>query len=262
MGPMLRRSGARGDRSGLPWRTAPTLTYVEDQRERASRRGILLTIGAVVTLVAVVALVPPLRDAVKAALTGDTEGLRAEIRDLGFGGVLLLLALMLLHAFVWYPSEIPTAAAGFVYGFWSALPLVLGGWLISAVFTWWIGREAARPLLHRIIGRQRFERAEAAVQRGGVVMLLAARLVPVVPFSLIGFVAGAAGVSLWRFTWTTLIGYLPLMIIVTLLGSRLEELSLNDPVIWAAVAALIVLLIIARPLARRLRLEPEPEAKA
>jgi uncharacterized membrane protein YdjX (TVP38/TMEM64 family) len=223
--------------------------------------GIALTVGSMLVLVAIVLLVPELRDAAKAALTGDTETLREEVRSLGVGGVLLLLALMLLHAFVWYPSEIPTAAAGFVYGFWVALPIVLAGWLISAVFTWWIGRDAARPLLHRLVGTERFERAQRAVQRGGVTILLAARLVPVVPFSLIGLVAGAAGVRLFRFSWTTLVGYLPLMVLVTLLGSRLQELSFDDPVIWVAVAGLLVLVVLARPLARKLRLEPEPEPK-
>ena len=51
---------------------------------------------------------------------------------------------------------------------------------------------------------------EDAIDRGGATLLLAARLVPIVPFSLTGIVAGAARVPLWRFTWTTAVGYLPI----------------------------------------------------
>ena len=40
--------------------------------------------------------------------------------------------------------------------------------------------------------RQRFDRLERAVEHGGVTLLLAARLVPIVPFSLFSYVAGAA----------------------------------------------------------------------
>jgi uncharacterized membrane protein YdjX (TVP38/TMEM64 family) len=165
----------------------------------------------------------------------------------------VLLALMLLHAVVWYPAEIPTAAAGFVYGFWAALPIVVLGWLLSALGTYALGRHAGRPALHRLAGAARFRRAEAALHRGGAGALLAARLIPVVPFSLVGLVAGAARVPVWRFTWTTVVGFLPLASVMTLLGSRLEDLSLRDPLVWLALAPLAVLLAVTRPLARRVR---------
>jgi hypothetical protein len=40
---------------------------------------------------------------------------------------------------------------------------------------------------------------------------------------------------------------------MTLLGSRLEDLSLRDPLVWLALAPLVVLLALSRPLARRMR---------
>jgi hypothetical protein len=47
-----------------------------------------------VALGAVVAAVPPLREAVATALRGDTGELRSELRDLGAFGVLVVLALI------------------------------------------------------------------------------------------------------------------------------------------------------------------------
>ena len=61
-------------------------------------------------------------------LSGDAGRLRSELRDLGAAGALVLVGLMLVHAVVPFPSELVNAAAGFVYGFWLALPLVLAGW--------------------------------------------------------------------------------------------------------------------------------------
>jgi uncharacterized membrane protein YdjX (TVP38/TMEM64 family) len=69
----------------------------------------------------------------------------------------------------------------------------------------------------------------------------------------VGLVAGAARVPLWRFTWTTVVGFLPLTVVITLLGSRLEDLSLRDPVLWLALVPLLVLVAVSRPLARRMR---------
>jgi uncharacterized membrane protein YdjX (TVP38/TMEM64 family) len=125
--------------------------------------------------------------------------------------------------------------------------------------TYAFGRYAARTLLHRLAGEQRFQRAESAVRRGGATVLIAARLVPVMPFSLTGYVAGAARVPVGRFAWTTVVGFLPITLVVCLLGSRLKSLSFSDPLLYAAVVPILALLIAARPLARRMR---DPEASS
>ena len=217
--------------------------------------GFAAVVALAAAIVAVVLSVPAVHDGARHAISGDTGALRRDLRGLGATSVLVLLALMLLHVVVWFPAEILMAAAGFVYGFWLALPIVLGGWLLSALASYALGRYAGRPLLHRIAGRERFERAERAVIRGGWPALLAARLVPVVPFSLTGYVAGAARVRVWTFAWTTVVGYIPLCAVVTLLGSRLQSLSLEDPLLWLALVPVALLLLAVRPLARRLRLD-------
>ncbi len=218
-----------------------------------SRRGLLVTLAIAVAAGLTVWLVSPLHQAAGYVLSGNTEALRTQLRDLGAGGVLVLYGVMLVHVVVWYPAEIPTAAAGFVYGFWLAMPILMVGWLISALATFAVGHYAGRPVLYRLAGERRFLRAERAVARGGWPILLAARFVPVMPFSLTGFVAGAAGVPLWRFTWTTVIGFLPITAIFALLGSRLQELSLTDPVLYIALAPILLLLAAGHPLAKRMR---------
>jgi uncharacterized membrane protein YdjX (TVP38/TMEM64 family) len=223
----------------------------------ATRRGIWLTLAFLLVLGLTVWLVAPLHEAAGNVVSGDTSGLKQQLRDLDAWGVVVLLVVMLAHAVIPYPAEIPTAAAGFVYGFALALPIIMTGWLLSALLTYAMGRYAGRSLLHRLAGEARFRRAEATVLRGGWPVLLAARLVPVVPFSLVGYVAGAARVPLWRFSWTTVVGFSPLTIIFVLLGSRLEQLSLDDPLLYVALAPIIALLLAAKPLARRLRERPE-----
>ena len=74
---------------------------------------------------------------------------------------------MLVHAVVPFPSELVNAAAGFVYGFWIALPLVLVGWTVSALATYAIGRGAARPLLLRLAGRSGSTRARRSSSAAG-----------------------------------------------------------------------------------------------
>jgi uncharacterized membrane protein YdjX (TVP38/TMEM64 family) len=217
----------------------------------------LVAIGVTVAglaLVAVVVLaVPALRESCAAAIQGDTAEVREQVDSLGLAGPLLVLALTLLHAVVFYPAEIVDAAAGFAFGFWPALALMTVGWLLSGLICFAIGHSIARPLLDRWLGRERFERTERAIERGGATLLLGMRLIPIVPFSLLSYAAGAARVPLWRFVWTTAVGYMPITALTVYLGSRLESLSLTDPLLLGSVAALLALLAAGHWVVRRQR---------
>jgi uncharacterized membrane protein YdjX (TVP38/TMEM64 family) len=213
-------------------------------------RGAGIALVGVVALAVLVLAIEPIRSGVSDAVGGDTSGLRDDLRGLGVSGALIVLVIGLVHVFVWYPAEILDAAAGYVYGFWVAMPLIMAVWLVNALVAYWIGRHAARPVLHRFINPERFDRFELLAERGGVTLLLAMRLVPVVPFSLFSYAAGAARVPLGRFVWTTAVGYLPLTTVFVYLGSQLEELSATDPVLWIGALVLIALLVLTARLRR------------
>ncbi|HEX6665381.1 MAG TPA: VTT domain-containing protein [Solirubrobacterales bacterium] len=218
---------------------------------RPSLAAVVVTLGGIALLAAMVLAIPELREAFEAAVRGDTAEVRSKVKDLGVAGPLLIFALALIHAVVFYPAEIVDAAAGFVYGFFPALALMMLGWLLSGLVCFAIGRSVARPLLDRWFGRERFERAEAAIERGGVTLLLAIRLLPIVPFSLVSYAAGAARVPLWRFIWTTFVGYLPITALAVYFGTRLEGLSLTDPLVLGSAAALLALLLVGHWAMRR-----------
>src|SRR5215203_4714226 len=193
-------------------------------------------------MAAIVIAVDPLRDSVAALLQGDHDKVREEIDSLGVAGPLLILALALLHSVVFYPAEIVDAAAGFAYGFFPALVLVMAGWLLNGLACWAIGRSIARPLLDRWFGAERFERVERAIERGGPTLLLAMRLIPILPFSIVSYAAGAARVPAGRFLWTTALGYLPITVLSVYFGTRLEGLALTDPLVIGSALALLALL--------------------
>jgi uncharacterized membrane protein YdjX (TVP38/TMEM64 family) len=224
--------------------------------------GVALTLAGIAVGAAVALAIPSLRDAVTDAVQGETGSVR---HDLGgnVGGVLLLLWLAMVHVVVWYPAEILDAAAGYVFGFALGFPLVLGSWLISGLLSYEVGRHAARPLLYRLAGERRFLRVEELINRGGATVLLAARLIPIMPFSLLGYVCGAARVPLGRFFWTTAVGYAPITAYFTYLGSKLEGFSIEDPIVWIGGGALLLGILGVRFLlpgsARRAGAGPEPE---
>lgn len=207
--------------------------------------GIAVTVVGILIGVGVAFAIPSLRGAMSDAFHGDTAALRNDLNG-NAAGAFLVLWLALVHVIVWYPAEILDAAAGYVFGFGVGFPLVLACWLISGLASYAIGRHFARPLLYRIAGEERFVRIERIVHRGGALALIAVRLIPIMPFSLMGYVSGAARVPLWRFTWTTAVGYAPITAYFTYVGSQLEGFSVEDPVLWIGGGALLLAIAGAR----------------
>jgi uncharacterized membrane protein YdjX (TVP38/TMEM64 family) len=184
-----------------------------------------ITLAGVALLAGLVFAIPELHEAALAAIHGETDKVQSEIASLGVAGPLLILVLTLIHAVVFYPAEIVDAAAGLAYGFLPALALMMFGWVLSGLACFFVGRSVARPLLDRWFGSERFERIEARIERGGAKALIAARLIPIFPFSIVCYAAGAARVPVWRFTWTTAVGYLPITAISVYFGTQLDLLS-------------------------------------
>ena len=219
-------------------------------RERLT---ILATIVAAMAITGLLFAIEPIRDAVSAAFAGDLGEMRSELDSLGAVAALVLVGIALVHAIVPFPAEFPTAAAGFVFGFAIAFPLMVAAWTLSCLVAYALARGIGPPLLDRLAGKERMEATDRLIARGGWPILLAGRLIPVVPYNLVSYAAGATRVPLARFTWTTAVGVVPLTALTALLGQRLQEPRFDDPVLWGILLGVIALLALARPLGRRLR---------
>jgi uncharacterized membrane protein YdjX (TVP38/TMEM64 family) len=210
-----------------------------------------LTLAGVLLLAGLVAAIPALRHAAVAAVHGETSEVRAQIKSLGAGGPLIITGLAVIHSVVPYPAEIVNAAAGFAYGFWGGLAIVIPGWMISAIICYWFGTGVARPLLDRWFGAERFAKFERMVGRGGITLLIALRLLPIVPFSLISAAAGAARVPFGRYCWTTAVGFLPITALAVYFGTRLEGIRFTDPAVIAAIVGIVLLLLVGNWIIKR-----------
>ena len=219
-------------------------------RERLSIRA---TLTAALALTGLLFAIDPIRDAVSAAFAGDLSEMRSELDSLGAAAALVLIGIALVHAVVPFPAEFPTAAAGFVFGFAIAFPLMVLAWTVSCVAAYLLARGVGPPVLERLAGRERMESTDRLIARGGWPILVAGRLIPVIPYNVVSYAAGATRVPIGRFTWTTAVGVIPLTALTALLGARLQEPRFDDPVLWAVLGGVILLLALARPLSRRLR---------
>ncbi|WCB94394.1 hypothetical protein DSM104299_03128 [Baekduia alba] len=214
--------------------------------------------AGVALLAALCLLVHPLREAIGHAASGDTTALREQLRGTGVAGVLLLYGLMLAHIVVLFPAEITNMVAGFTYGIPLGILICATGWFLSALGTYALGVIAGRPVIEKLAGRERVQTAERMMERGGWPFLLIVRLLPFVPFSLVGYLAGATRVPLLRFAWTSAIGAIPLIALAVVLGSRLEHFSITDPLVWGSLVGFALLIGLGHPVGRRWQRRARP----
>jgi uncharacterized membrane protein YdjX (TVP38/TMEM64 family) len=145
-------------------------------------------------------------------------------------------------------------AAGFFYSLVSAL--------VCALLGFSIGRHVRRRTVRKLAGT-RVNRISRALARGGVFGVMAIRLLPIAPFTVVNLVAGASHLRFGEFSVGSALGLLPGLLALTVLGDRLQAaLSTGDPgsimlLVATALAILAAALALSRWLARRTRLALE-----
>ena len=170
------------------------------------------------------------------------EEFREDVEGWGVAGALGVVAIALGHAVVSFPSEILNIAAGYAYGFWLALPLMMAAWTGSCLLAYWLARAFGERIASRLVQPAALERLREWAADAPVPVLLAVRAIPVVPINLVSYAAGLARMPLGRFTWTTVAGLTPQFGLPIYAGSQAREVALTDPTIWGAGLAWVALI--------------------
>ena len=79
-----------------------------------------------------------------------------------------------------------------------------------------------------------------SIKKSGATYFLVIRILPILPVSVINFLAALSPISLKTFIWTTAIGIIPIALIYTYAGTRMHEINtmkqiLTIPIIFALV---------------------------
>ena len=146
-----------------------------------------------------------------------------------FGDLGVFLAMFLESSIVPIPSEVIVAGAAAI-GIPIMSILIFGslGSTLGAIVGYLIGRYAALPVIVKFgkyvfIKPHHIRKAEAFARKYGVWGVLIGRVVPVVPFKVFSIASGLTEIPLFPFIACTLIGVIPRMYILALLGSSIRK---------------------------------------
>jgi len=168
---------------------------------------------------------------------------QASVRD-DAAAPLYLAAVYLIGSLVFFPITILNLATLFAFGpLWGNI-YAFGGWLLSAAEGYVIGRWIGHDQLHKLAGRRLAPLVER-VEQHGFLSVLALRVLPVGPFTLVNLFIGAAGIRFRDFFLATVVGRLPGIVTLTLFAVQIEN-ALRRPGLVSF--ALLGLLCVAVPL--------------
>lgn len=214
-------------------------TQSDDPNRKHLRRGplwglVLLGLGALIWLYI----------GGEAWLEGQHLNSVAQVRDAlnhwGGWASVVSVGLVAVHAFVPYPAEIMALANGALFGFVWGLLLTWTGSMLGAVLSYALARLAGGFVRVRFLNEQQRSQLSTWHARHGIRTLLAVRLLPLVSFSAVNYLAGLAGVPFWRFLWTTGVGILPVGILVVGAGAGL--VAREGLAMWIGISAVLALL--------------------
>lgn len=186
-------------------------------------------LGVVAVAVVLLAAWPEARSLAREVWTfvrsGDREGFARWIRSLGAGGVLLVLATMLVQAVLAFlPSVLVMVAAVLAYGPWWGGLLSWVGLVLAAQLAYAIGRGLGPVTVRRLVGGKTLRAMEDAVERYGPWAVVVARVSPILSTDAVSYAAGLLRLGWVPFTLATAGGSLPLVALIGWLGGGIDTL--------------------------------------
>jgi uncharacterized membrane protein YdjX (TVP38/TMEM64 family) len=130
-------------------------------------------------------------------------------------------------SYVMFPRPLITLFAVIAYGPVWGFVIAMTGIQVAAWSSYIAGRRLDPGTIRRLAGAK-LDRILQVLRRRGLVAMTALRLVPLAPFAVEGFVAGAIRMRLWEFLLGTAIGILPGTLTSTIFGDQLQD-WLDDP---------------------------------
>lgn len=171
----------------------------------------------------------------------DADWIDAQVRNRGVAGVLLFVLVCCLLGSVGLSRQVIAFLGGYAFGFSQGLVLSMLAVVGACIMTFHVARGLLRAwLLKRIPAR--VQRVDRFLHENTFTMALLVRLLPLGSNWMINVAAGVSSVKKLPFFLGSALGYLPQMLIFTLLGSGTRVDRFSQVAIAMALFVLAVVL--------------------
>ena len=195
-----------------------------------SRWPLYLSLALIAALLLAYALIPPFQSEVnqgaEVLASGDQDRVSEWVEQYGALGPVVIIVAMVLQMFLLViPSVGLLIVAVLAYGgFWGTV-ISLAAMLTASMVGYWIGLKLAPMTVYRLVGQDSADKVQYYVERYGMWAVIITRLTPILSNDGISFVAGLLRMGFWRYLAATVIGTLPLALLIAWLGEDKDRLT-------------------------------------
>lgn len=145
------------------------------------------------------------------------------ITNYGYIGIFILMIFQTI--FVVIPSEAVIALSG-ALGLDATRVIAIGvlGLLTGAIIAFFISRYFGRKIVIKLIGDEWIGEVDEWIDKNGSKAILLARLIPLIPFDLISYVAGITKIDFRKYILATTIGMIPRTIFLVYAGTVTKDI--------------------------------------
>lgn len=213
-------------------------TILRPPRRRLLALGMLLVAGAVA-----------------GALAGapSPAGLQDAFAGSGVLGAVAVAALYAALTVALVPGSALTVAAGAIFGPVVGSLVSIAGALVGATAAFALARRTARASLEQVQG-ERAARVQQRLREHGLLSIIALRLIPLVPFNVLNYIAGVSAIRARDYVVGTAVGIVPGAIAFATLGGSIH--APGSPAFIVAAVLVAALAVTGVLVARRRPSEP------
>lgn len=140
------------------------------------------------------------------------------LAKLGVWGPIIYVLIYTIFTLLILPSTALNLMGGALFGPWIGTLWTTLAALIAALIAFWMTRYGAQAALSkRFSGR--WQNLDAELRQGGMFYIAAIRLLPIIPYGLVNYMAGLTSIKFRDYLIGTLVGTLPGVLPFVLLGS-------------------------------------------
>lgn len=151
----------------------------------------------------------------------DRQAVIDYMESLGAVGPLVLMGLIAAPVLIpSIPPEPPMIAGAYIYGFHWALLINWLGSVAASLLVFYLTRSAGKPFARWLKSIETLGKWIAKAEEKGAIFYMLAFINPLVPSDIMTYVAGLTTIPGMRFFWATLIGRLPMVLLLTLVGAN------------------------------------------
>lgn len=162
------------------------------------------------------------------------------LRNEGAGGLVMMTAIFAVGAMIFAPRPVLCAVCGWIFGFSSVIPILVG-WTLGSIVAFQLARHLLRrQLQRRIEASHLLRRLNKVIEAEGFKIVLLLRIASPIPGTLLSYLSGVTRISVRAFGLASLLGIVPQVLLFVFLGTTSFDIA-NGQALNGYNVALLVL---------------------